>query len=109
MTCYTPPPDILMRRRCDDIIFTTGLEDAQTFALDGSVNKLILASVKTYGILTSEVKQSWLRSPLKAKQCITAMIKHLRRRILRQLPEHGLDHDPEAPVNITAPADVIGW
>ena len=59
-------------------------------------------------MLTSEVKQSGFRGSLKAKQGIAAMIKHLRRRILRQLSEHGFDHDSEILVGIPALADVIG-
>ena len=60
-------------------------------------------------MLTSEVKQSGFRGSLKAKQGIAAMIKHLRRCILGQIAKHGLYHDSEVLVYITAPADVIGW
>ena len=59
-------------------------------------------------MLTSEVKQPGFRGPMKAKQGIAAMIEHLRRRILRQISKHGLDHDSEILVGIPATADVIG-
>ena len=63
---------------------------------------------ETERILTCEVKQNRFRSPLKAKQSITAMIKHLRRCILGQIAKHGLYHDSEVLVDITAFADIIG-